>query len=354
VGDRTRPPAEQPPRSPLPEVPGSGFRPEDLPAALRPSRRRPAPRPGAPRPSRRRVRLDPRRLLGGLGRLLVACGLLILAFVAYQLWGTGLSEASSQGALRQQFDREAAGLAHPSPSPTAPAPPVPAPATAAPADGQPVGIIQIPKIGVDKVVVEGTSVEDLRKGPGHYPGTPLPGQPGNSAIAGHRTTYGAPFYNLDQLVPGDPIYLVTLQGRFRYQVVRTLVVSPSDVSVAGPTSANQLTLTTCNPRYSAAQRLVVQAVLTGAPAPPSPQAPPSRRPGRPGPTGSLAGEAGDWTPALWWGLGLLGSLAAVAALGRATHRPALRWAAYLAGGAGVAAVLFFFFENVSPLLPASF
>src|SRR5207245_8853178 len=75
----------------------------------------------------------------------------------------------------------------------------------APADGDPVGVIKIDKIGVDKVVVEGTSVPDLRKGPGHYTGSPLPGQLGNAAIAGHRTTYGAPFGALDQLAPTEPV-----------------------------------------------------------------------------------------------------------------------------------------------------
>ena len=81
----------------------------------------------------------------------------------------------------------------------------PAPTTADPADGQPVGLLQIPRIGVDKVIIEGTSTTDLRQGPGHYLGTPLPGQAGNAAIAGHRTTYGAPFYNLNELQPVTPI-----------------------------------------------------------------------------------------------------------------------------------------------------
>ena len=78
--------------------------------------------------------------------------------------------------------------------------------------------IRIPKIGVDKAVIQGVGVPDLKKGPGHYPSTPLPGQPGNAAIAGHRTTYGAPFYRLDELAPGDKILVATKQGHFEYKV----------------------------------------------------------------------------------------------------------------------------------------
>ena len=119
-------------------------------------------------------------------------------------------------------------------------------------------------------MVEGIDVDDLRKGPGHYPGTPLPGQAGNAAIAGHRTTYGAPFGDLDQLAVGDEIVLTTVQGTFTYRVVRApFAVSPDDGDVLLPTvdplvpgaKAATLTLTTCNPKYSAAERLIVKASL---------------------------------------------------------------------------------------------
>ena len=140
-------------------------------------------------------------------------------------------------------------------------PPVTAPTTAAPAEGEPIGDIRIPVIGINQVVVEGTNTPDLRKGPGHYIGTPLPGQAGNVAIAGHRTTYGHPFYNLDSVKVGDPIVLTTLQGIFVYDATKSFVVSPSDTSVVDNVFANLLTLTTCNPRFSASTRLVVQATL---------------------------------------------------------------------------------------------
>src|SRR4029077_12634193 len=103
-----------------------------------------------------------------------------------------------------------------------------------PPEGDALGIIGIPKIGVTQYVVEGVNVDDLRKGPGHYPSTQLPGHEGNSAIAGHRTTYGAPFGDLDQLAVGDEINLATLQGDFHYKVTEQLVVDPSQVSVLDP------------------------------------------------------------------------------------------------------------------------
>lgn len=125
--------------------------------------------------------------------------------------------------------------------------------------------VRIPRIGVDKIVVEGVGTEDLKRGPGHYPGTPLPGQLGNAAIAGHRTTYGAPFGDLDELVEGDAIIVETLAGSFRYLVETSIVVSPDQTEVLDPTPTAHLTLTTCHPRFSARQRLVVRAALDTTP-----------------------------------------------------------------------------------------
>ena len=122
--------------------------------------------------------------------------------------------------------------------------------------------IKIPKIKVDVVVVEGTTQSALRAGAGHYPQTPLPCEEGNVGIAGHRTTYGKPFHNLDQLAVGDEIILETPIGSCRYVLeVAPFVVSPTDTHVVDPTAHGQLTLTTCHPKGSAAQRLIVQAVL---------------------------------------------------------------------------------------------
>lgn len=120
--------------------------------------------------------------------------------------------------------------------------------------------IKIPSLGVDVVVVQGTTPSALQAGAGHYPDTPLPCSGGNVAIAGHRTTYGKPFTNLDRLHLGDLIELDTPIGGCTYRVsAAPFVVSPTDGSVLAASTAKTLTLTTCNPKGSDAQRLVVQA-----------------------------------------------------------------------------------------------
>lgn len=128
--------------------------------------------------------------------------------------------------------------------------------------------LRIPSLGVDVVVVEGISADALRAGAGHYPGYPLPCDAGNVPIAGHRTTYGKPFTNIDQLNPGDQVILDTPLGECVYQVdAKPFVVLPNDVGViqtpaapAGPPGADHLlTLTTCTPKGSASHRLIVQA-----------------------------------------------------------------------------------------------
>jgi sortase A len=123
--------------------------------------------------------------------------------------------------------------------------------------------IKIPAIDVDVVVVEGTTANALRAGAGHYPETPLPCEVGNVAIAGHRTTYGRPFNHLDLLKPGDQVTLATPIGPCTYSITtKPFAVSPKDTEVVA-NSPNQatLTLTTCHPKGSAKQRLVVHATL---------------------------------------------------------------------------------------------
>ncbi len=122
----------------------------------------------------------------------------------------------------------------------------------------------IPSLDVAVVVVEGTTASALRAGAGHYPDSPLPCQSGNVAVAGHRTTYGRPFHNLDLMSPGDEIILETPVGTCTYSVNKDpFVVQPTDFSVLDRTSSGTLTLTTCHPKNSAAQRLIVQADLQG-------------------------------------------------------------------------------------------
>ncbi len=135
-------------------------------------------------------------------------------------------------------------------------------------DGEAIGTILIPRFDLDAVVIEGTGTSDLERGPGHYPETPFPGQPGTVAIAGHRTTYLAPFRNIDSLVAGDEITLKMPYGTFVYTVRRHEIVSPDDVGIIDPVGYNQLVITACNPLYSAAQRYAVFAKQTASRLPP--------------------------------------------------------------------------------------
>jgi sortase A len=128
-----------------------------------------------------------------------------------------------------------------------------------PLEGDAIARIDIPSIGVSEYVVEGTDVGSLRKGPGHYPETPLPGDPGTAAIAGHRTTYGAPFRRIDKLQRGEPITVDMPDGRFVYRVERTKIVDDQDLSVLESVGRQRLMLSACHPLYSAAQRIIVFA-----------------------------------------------------------------------------------------------
>jgi LPXTG-site transpeptidase (sortase) family protein len=127
--------------------------------------------------------------------------------------------------------------------------------------GEPIGRIIIQKIGVDVVLIEGTGRADLRDGPGHWPETPFPGMSGNFVVSGHRTTYGAPFFKLNDLVPGDEIDLALPYATTRYLVTRTVIVRPNETDVVAQRGIEEISLATCHPVYSAAQRLVVQAEL---------------------------------------------------------------------------------------------
>jgi sortase A len=131
-------------------------------------------------------------------------------------------------------------------------------------DGDAMGRIVMPSIGVSEVFVEGTEPGDLRKGPGHYPDTPLPGEHGTVAIAGHRTTYGAPFRNVDELERGDRIVLRMPYGLFTYRVDRTRIVPPTETSVIDRVDHDRLVLSACHPLYSAAKRIIVFARLDSA------------------------------------------------------------------------------------------
>lgn len=127
--------------------------------------------------------------------------------------------------------------------------------------GQALGRIQIPKADADFVIVKGDDPPDLRRGPGVYDGSPLPGSSGTVAIAGHRTTYLSPFRHIDRLRAGDQITIDMPYARFTYRVDRHEIVSPKEVSVIRRVRYDQLVLSACHPLFSAAQRIVVFARL---------------------------------------------------------------------------------------------
>lgn len=127
--------------------------------------------------------------------------------------------------------------------------------------GKPIGRIEIPSIDVDLAVVQGTDETSLQKGPGHYPETGLPGQGETIGIAGHRTTYLAPFNRIDDIDESDPVVLKMPYGTFTYEVTKTKIVDPTDVGVVDDVGRERLVLTACHPLYSAAQRYVVFADL---------------------------------------------------------------------------------------------
>ena len=128
-----------------------------------------------------------------------------------------------------------------------------------PLKGDSIARIEIAAIGVSAYIVEGTDTASLRKGPGHYPDTPLPGEAGTVAIAGHRTTYGAPFRKIDRLRRGQGIIVDMPDGRFVYRVEEKRIVDDSDLSVLEPVGHRRLMLSACHPLYSAAQRVIVFA-----------------------------------------------------------------------------------------------
>jgi sortase A len=296
------------------------------------------------------------KVLGAVGRTFITAGVLILLFVAYQLWGTGIRTAQAQNRLEKDFQEQLDDVATPTTETTVTTAPVgpttttiPPPIPPAP-EGEATARIQIPAIGVDKIVVEGVALPDLKKGPGHYPNTPLPGQQGNAAIAGHRTTYGAPFNRIDELKPGDEITVTTVQGEFTYEVAETLIVSPTQVEVLEDKGDNRLTLSACHPKYSARQRIIVVSTLAeDEVALPRP----TRSEDSPPPPAALDDIDGAGKPA-WPAIALGVLCAAIWLLAWVVGRLWRKWPAYVLGFPFFMVALFFFFEEFSRLLPSNF
>lgn len=302
-----------------------------------------------------------RTVLGVVGRLLIAAGVVLLLFVGYQLWGTGLQTRAAQDRLGTTFASQLAEVNGTGGDLTAEA------TLAALQTGDPVARLEIPKINVDYIVLEGVDLGTLESGPGHFPETPLPGQPGNSAIAGHRATYDAPFNLLNEMEPGDDIIVTTVQGTFRYEVLPSpggpddppgaiygyRIVSPTAFEILDDKGDDRITLMGCHPRYGSSQRIIVEARLVGQAAAPTPP-PTTALASESTPAGAelLRGERGSWGPLVGWSAAIV-ALCAVVLL--AAHRwRRWRWAFYLLAVAPVGLLLFRAFGAVTDLSPVAY
>jgi sortase A len=272
------------------------------------------------------------RLLDAVGRTMIAAGLLLLTFVAYQLWGTGIAEDRAQNDMATQFVQ---------------------PQPVQPQFGGLVGRISIPSIGVSKYVVAGVRLKDLERGPGLFPGSPLPGQKGNVAIAGHRTTFGAPFSRIDEIQNNEKIILESRDGTFTYRVNgEPKIVSATDVAVVKTTNPDiaTITLVSCYPKWTSTQRIIVVATLdsTETPLPPTPFALNEASTQEP-----IAGWFHDptaWPTVLFFGLALI--LIRVVA-GVMTRRGRRKIFVYPIAAGIFVPTLFLFFGGLSRLLPAN-
>lgn len=190
-----------------------------------------------------------RATLRAVGETSITAGLILMLFCAYLLWGTGAYTQSQQVLLQRELTTKKGKIQL----------------------GGAVALLRIPKLGADYryAVVEGVGADQLRKGPGHYPDSAMPGQVGNFVLSGHRTTYAAPFNEIDELERDDEIVVEAPEARYTYRVTSQDVVQPDEIDVLAPVPGKPdirpirafITLSTCHPEYSAAERLIVYGVL---------------------------------------------------------------------------------------------
>lgn len=210
-----------------------------------------------------------RTVIRGFGELLLTLGAVVLLFVAYLIWGTALRASSAQQQLSNELNHEWASAGVGS-------------AAALPArpehfhlvTGQPFAFIRIPAFGPHwrYTIIQGTALAQLNVSPGHVPGTQLPGQVGNFAVAGHRVTAGNPFWSLPSLKDGDLVYIDTELNTYVYKVTGEQQVLPSDTAVLDPVPGHpgqrparrMITLITCNPAWTGTHRIIVTGVLVSA------------------------------------------------------------------------------------------
>ena len=266
-----------------------------------------------------------------VGRGLIVFGLLVALYVVYLLVISGLEHSVAQRGLEERFRATlAAGRA-----------PIGGPIQ----EGRPVARLQIPAIGLDEVVVEGTRGTLLKQGPGHLRSSPLPGQAGSAVIMGRRATYGAPFDHIGSLDKGDVIRTVTGQGRSRYVVVVVRDANKDGTGVVARRAGNRLTLITSTPRLRAERRQIVEARLVGRPE--------GTPPGRSGEMSraelGLQSDSSSVLPMLLWSeLLLLTACGAVWLSGRWG-----RWTTYLITTPVLMLLILMVFDSATPLLPST-
>lgn len=208
-----------------------------------------------------------RWVVGTIGELLITLGALLLLFVAWQLWWTDVTANREQAVAIQALERGFTHDATPGPAAT----PDPLATLKNVPFGEAFAIVRIPRFGADyaRPVLQGTDHETLGKGVGHYVGTAMPGEIGNFATAGHRTTYGKPYADIDKLRPGDFIVIETKANYIVYAVQSHVIVTPDHVEVIAPVPQHPgatpteawMTMTACHPKFSAQQRYVVFSKL---------------------------------------------------------------------------------------------
>lgn len=224
-----------------------------------------------------------RAAVRGLGELFITAGLVLLLFVAWQLWWTDVEANRDQAEITEQLQEEWGDDARvPEPGAEPGAQPVdfgPPPELPQEADGEAFAILRMPSFGPDwqeRPIVQGTGLDLLEDGIGHYTdpeivpgGSVMPGGVGNFALAGHRVTYGRPFFQIAELVPGDPIVVETADSWYVYRMRSSTIVTPDRVDVVAPVpeqpeaapTERLMTLTACHPKYSARERYIVYAVM---------------------------------------------------------------------------------------------
>jgi len=285
----------------------------------------------APRPAKARVDRRRRTAMAIIGRGLTWASVLTLGLVAYLVAASALEHGRAQGALQHSF-RTPLAFGE-------------APLGGDIAEGTAVAVLDVPRLGIHQIVVEGTSATQLKKGPGHLRASPLPGQRGNAVIAGRRLAYGGPFLHLDRLRRGDLIRVTTGQGRAVFVVQRSWTVSPHHADPIGPTADTRLTLVTSDPLLLSERRLGATASLRGAAWPAPAGRPTTLHRDELG----LQGEPTAITALLLWA-----EMLALAALATAwLYRRWSRWPAYLICTPVILLLVLLVFDSFSGLLPAT-